>query len=38
MKFRCESGSLDDYLEETEVVDYNHFSIKDIAAELYSQS
>ena len=38
MKFRCESSSLDDYLEETEVVDYSHFSIKDIAAELYSQS
>ena len=27
MKFTCESRSLDDYLEETEVVDYSHFSI-----------
>jgi len=38
MKFTCESSNLDDYLEETEEVNYSHFSIKDIAAELYSQS
>ncbi|KQO14687.1 transglutaminase-like domain-containing protein [Paenibacillus sp. Leaf72] len=38
MTFTCESSNLDDYLEETTEVDYGHFSIKDLAAELYSQS
>ncbi|AHV95724.1 transglutaminase-like domain-containing protein [Paenibacillus sabinae] len=38
MELTCESSNLDDYLEETEEVDYGHFSIKDITTELYSQS
>lgn len=38
MKLTCESGSLDDYLEETEAVNYSHSSIQNKAAELYSQS
>ncbi|SFE68286.1 Transglutaminase-like superfamily protein [Paenibacillus algorifonticola] len=38
MTFTCESSNLDDYLEETTEVDSGHFTIKDLAAELYSQS
>lgn len=38
MTFTCESSNLDDYLEETTEVDFGHFSIKALAAELYNQS
>ncbi|WP_338554627.1 transglutaminase-like domain-containing protein [Paenibacillus sp. KS-LC4] len=38
MTFTCESNHLEDYLELLPEVDYDHFSIKALAAELDSQS
>ncbi|NOU98065.1 transglutaminase [Paenibacillus sp. LMG 31456] len=38
MRLICESSSLDDYLEETEEIDFSHSTIIDKAAELNSHS
>ena len=38
MILTCESNFLEDYLVETEEVDYSHLSIKEKAAELYYES
>ncbi|WP_261304279.1 transglutaminase-like domain-containing protein [Paenibacillus andongensis] len=38
MILTCESNFLEDYLVETEEVDYSHLSIKEKAAELYDES
>lgn len=38
MNLVCESSSLEDYLVETEEVDFGHLSVKEIASELYSAS
>ncbi|MFD0715507.1 transglutaminase family protein [Paenibacillus sp. GCM10027626] len=38
MNFTCESSSLQDYLAVSDIVDYDHWSIKDLAEQLYNQS
>ena len=38
MQFKCESHSLDDYLEETALVNYSHVSIKDKSTELVGRT
>lgn len=38
MKLTCESNSLDDYLKETEVIDFSHHSIREIAEDLFHHS
>lgn len=38
MNILCESNRLDDYLEETDVIDFRHSSIQEKANELFSKS